>query len=184
LLKQHIIDTAAVPKFTVALNVFRSFAKAQVFPALFCILFIPFHAFLILFVQEEYAAYTIESSSTARDSPTGTVSKVQRRLVVASLLIPTFISALNEIYRFREFVDLRQQLIAAFPEYPLPLPQLPPKSVLPSTDATLLQQRRIVYATPNPHRFFGRGLASNTDNLLQILYNSIPQSRSVPAGHL
>jgi hypothetical protein len=47
--------------------------------------------------------------------------------------------------RFREFVELRRQLLAEYSEYPLPLPSMPPKTMLASTDPVLLQQRRVVY---------------------------------------
>ncbi len=46
--------------------------------------------------------------------------------------------------RFREFVDVRQQLLAHFSGYPLPLPELPPKTLLATTDSELLKQRRVV----------------------------------------
>jgi hypothetical protein len=48
--------------------------------------------------------------------------------------------------RFREFVALRKELLDEFSEYPVPLPQLPPKTLLASTDPELLQQRRSMYA--------------------------------------
>jgi hypothetical protein len=48
--------------------------------------------------------------------------------------------------RFREFVALRKELLDEFSEYPLPLPQLPPKTLLASTDPELLQQRRSMCA--------------------------------------
>jgi hypothetical protein len=47
--------------------------------------------------------------------------------------------------RFREFVELRRQLLAEYSEYPLPLPSMPPKTMLASTDPVLLQQRRVLY---------------------------------------
>lgn len=47
-------------------------------------------------------------------------------------------------FRFKEFTELRRQLLEHFSDYPLPLPDLPPKTILASTDPRLLQQRRVM----------------------------------------
>ena len=61
----------------------------------------------------------------------------------------TFFSGLL-FCRFREFVELRRQLLVEYSDYPLPLPEVPAKTMLASTDPVLLQQRRVVYVAAGP----------------------------------
>lgn len=66
--------------------------------------------------------------------------------------------------RFREFVALRRDLLHEFPEYPLPLPELPPKTLLASTDAALLQQRRVMLDEFLKALCSSRGLLSSANS--------------------
>ena len=90
--------------------------------------------------------YNIETTGqAARSSLAVASSKVQRRSrppLHFARQLPRIIWFW--VRRFREFVELHSRLTAQFSSYPLPLPELPPKKLLSSTDPALLQQRRIV----------------------------------------